>query len=177
MKIGVLCSGNLGFQILNKLFRSYEIAFVFSDFKSESIINFCKKKQIDLFLGNPRNGKCSDFINEKQCDILLSINYLYIIEYPLIDLPKKYAINIHGSLLPKYRGRTPHVWAIINNEKTTGCTVHYVDEKLDNGKNIVQKSFFININDDKYSLQVKTQKLEYIAYPEAIIKIFRHTNF
>ena len=48
---------------------------------------------------------------------------------------------------------------------------------LDNGKNIVQKSFFIRLNDDKYSLQVKTQRLEYIAYPEAIIKIFRYTNF
>ena len=158
MKIGVLCSGNLGFQILNKLFKCYEIAFVFSDFKSESIINFCKKKQIDLFLGNPRNGKCSDFINEKQCDILLSINYLYIIEYPLIDLPKKYAINIHGSLLPKYRGRTPHVWAIINNEKTTGVTAHLIDEKCDNGDIIQQIEIKIEKNDTGAIILEKFQK-------------------
>ena len=80
-------------------------------------------------------------------------------------------------LLPKFKGLDTFAKVLKNKEIKTGCTVHYVDEKLDNGKNIVQKSFFINFNDNTYSLKVKTQQLEYIAYPEAIVKIFRYTNF
>ena len=58
-------------------------------------------------------------------------------------------------------------------KKKTGCTVHHVTEKLDGGNIISQKSFFINSEDDKDSLKKKTQKLEYLAFPEAIIKIYR----
>ena len=62
-----------------------------------------------------------------------------------------------------------------NNEKKTGCTVHYVNEKLDGGNIIIQKSYFINPQDDEISLKKKTQKLEYLAYPEALIKIYRYS--
>ena len=60
-----------------------------------------------------------------------------------------------------------------NNEKKTGCTVHYVNEKLDDGKIISQKSFYISLNDDEVTLKKKTQELEYRVLPEAMIKIFR----
>ena len=59
-------------------------------------------------------------------------------------------------------------------KKKTGCTVHYVNEKLDSGNIIVQKSFFIKKTDDKTILKKKTQKLEYIAFSEAIRKIYRY---
>ena len=62
---------------------------------------------------------------------------------------------------------------IKNKEKKAGCTVHYVNEKLDSGSTILQKKFFINDGDDEKKLRYKTQKLEYRAFPEAIIKIFR----
>jgi phosphoribosylglycinamide formyltransferase-1 len=62
-----------------------------------------------------------------------------------------------------------------SNEKKAGCTVHFVNEKLDSGNTIVQKKFFINTKDDEKILKFKTQKLEYRAFPEAIIKIFRNT--
>mgnify|MGYP001388763353 FL=1 len=61
-----------------------------------------------------------------------------------------------------------------NSEKKTGCTVHFVNEKLDNGKTIIQKSFFINKNDDVKILKEKTQKLEHKAFSEAIIKMYRY---
>ena len=61
-----------------------------------------------------------------------------------------------------------------NNEKKAGCTVHFVNEKLDSGNTIVQKKFFIRNEDDESILKHKTQKLEYRAFPEAIIKIFRN---
>ena len=78
------------------------------------------------------------FVTKKKVDILVSANYKYIIEKDLIQLPKKLAFNIHGSLLPKYRGRTPHVWAIINNEFETGITAHLIDEGCDSGDIIEQ---------------------------------------
>tara|TARA_B000000532_G_C18746292_1_gene353383 strand:- start:514 stop:711 length:198 start_codon:yes stop_codon:yes gene_type:complete len=61
-----------------------------------------------------------------------------------------------------------------NKEKKAGCTVHYVNEKLDSGNVIIQKKFLIRDNDDETILKKKTQKLEYKAFPEAIIKIFRN---
>jgi phosphoribosylglycinamide formyltransferase-1 len=59
-------------------------------------------------------------------------------------------------------------------KKKAGCTVHYVNKKLDSGIKIIQKNFFINNKDNEKILKNKTQKLEYRAYPEAIIKIFRY---
>ena len=92
-------------------------------------------------------------------------------------LVKKYKgkiINIHPSLLPKFKGLNTFTRMLENNEKKAGCTVHYVNEKLDSGSKIVQKNFFINIKDDENILKKKTQKLEHRAFPEAIVKIFRN---
>ena len=91
----------------------------------------------------------------------------------LKDYGKK-IINIHPSLLPKFKGLNTFERILKNDEKKTGCTVHYVNEKLDNGKNIVQKSFFISKNDNIKILKEKTQRLEYKAFSEAIIKIYRY---
>jgi methionyl-tRNA formyltransferase len=142
MTVGLLVSGNLGNVILNQLIVNQEInlLFVFTDFKSTSIVESCRKNNVPLFLGNPRGGKSSDFLNKQNApDLLLSVNYLFIVEKDIISKAVKYAINIHGSLLPKYRGRTPHVWAIINNEKTTGITAHIIEEGCDEGDIILQK--------------------------------------
>ena len=61
-----------------------------------------------------------------------------------------------------------------SNEKKAGCTVHYVNDRLDDGNTIIQKRFTICKNDNENTLKNKTQKLEYKAFPEAIIKIFRY---
>ena len=96
----------------------------------------------------------------------------------LLQILKKYRIsfiiNIHPSLLPKFKGLNTFSRILKNNEKKTGCTVHYVDEKLDGGNIIVKKSFFISSNDNEKTLKQKTQKLEYQIFPEAVIKIFRN---
>lgn len=142
MTIGLLVSGNLGAVILNQLLLNQEIKllFVFTDFKSTSIIESCRENNIPLFLGNPRAGKAVEFLNNHDApDVLLSVNYLFIVEKDIISKAVKYAINIHGSLLPKFRGRTPHVWAIINNEKMTGVTAHLIEEGCDEGDIILQK--------------------------------------
>ena len=147
MKIGLLVSGDLGLSLLKHLNSNYEIGFVMTDRNSKSIIAFSSSKRLPVFIGNPRNNSTKYFINEIQIDVLISVNYLFIIEKDLINLPKNIAFNIHGSLLPKYRGRTPHVWAIINNEKTTGITAHIIDEGCDTG-DILQQTIVPILDDD-----------------------------
>ena len=80
-------------------------------------------------------------------------------------------INIHPSLLPKYKGLNTHKRAIKNKESFSGCTVHYVNSKLDSGKTILQKKVKIKKNDTVYSLQKRILKEEYKIYPKAISKI------
>ena len=100
--------------------------------------------------------------------------YMKIISYKIINIFKKRIINIHPSLLPKFKGLNTFSRVLENNEKKTGCTVHFVNNKLDDGNILIKKSFEINSNDNEITLKKKTQALEYRAYPEAIIKIFRY---
>ena len=81
-------------------------------------------------------------------------------------------INIHPSLLPKYKGLNTHINAIKNKDQFTGCTIHYVTEKLDSGKIILQKKIRIAADDDHISLKKKVLKQEHKLYPAAIMKIF-----
>lgn len=147
MKIGLLVSGSLGYIILQKMYHVYELSFVMTDKGSTLIQDFCKINQIPRFTGNPRNGNSDKFLSEVSCDVLVSVNYLFLIEENVIQIPKILAFNIHGSLLPKYRGRTPHVWSIINNETVTGITAHLIDSGCDTGDVIEQIEIKIDSKD------------------------------
>ena len=81
-------------------------------------------------------------------------------------------INIHPSLLPKYKGLNTHNRAIQNRDKFSGCTVHYVTEKLDSGKIIMQRKVKITKKDTPTTLAKKVLKQEHKLYPAAILKIF-----
>jgi len=81
-------------------------------------------------------------------------------------------VNIHPSLLPKYKGIDTHIKAIQNKDKVAGCTVHFVTAKLDSGKIIEQKKVMISKKDTPESLAAKVLKREHELYPEAIKKIF-----
>ena len=80
-------------------------------------------------------------------------------------------LNIHPSLLPKYKGLNTHERVIKNKEKFSGCTVHFVSEKLDSGKIIMQKKVKITKNENINSLSKKILKQEHKLYPAAIMKI------
>ena len=80
-------------------------------------------------------------------------------------------INIHPSLLPKYKGLNTHERAINNKDRYAGCTVHYVTSKLDSGKIILQKKVKILARDNSTTLAKKVLKLEHKLYPAAIAKI------
>jgi methionyl-tRNA formyltransferase len=168
MKLSILASGKLGFDALVHLYQRQVLTSVFTDHQSDQIIQFARQNDIPLVTGNPRNKDPRTWQNFS-CDVLLSINYLFIIEKPLIDIANKYAINIHGSLLPKYRGRTPHVWAIINGETETGITAHLIDEGTDTGDIIEQHRIKIGKEDTGADVLKKFND----AYPELIDEILR----
>lgn len=178
MKYAILCSGNLGFNILSNLYiEDLDIRFVFTDKSSLGIINFCEENRIPLFIGNPRNNKADNFIlkyqllTDNKVDVIISVNYLFIIDDKIIDLASKVAFNVHGSLLPKYRGRTPHVWSIINNEKYTGITAHVINEGCDTGDIIEQIKIRINYKDTGASLLEKYNLLYIPLIKKVIDKI------
>jgi len=164
MSIAVMASGNLGYQILKHLEPRSVVSAVFTDKKSEGIIDWATKNGVPCFAGNPRGGKASEFIANKKVDVLLSVNYLFIIEKDLIDWPNTAAVNLHGSLLPRYRGRTPHVWAIINNEVETGITAHLITEGCDEGDII--KQLVIPIEKENTGAEILSQYVD--LYPQLV---------
>lgn len=87
-----------------------------------------------------------DEIINTPCDIIITCAYGNFIPKEVLDYPRLGCINVHASLLPKYRGGAPIHWALINGENKTGITIMYMDEKMDNGDIIEQEE--INIQDD-----------------------------
>lgn len=164
MKLGLMVSGGLGLTVLKKCFEEYSVVAVLTDKNSSEIIQFSSLNSIPCFVGNPRGGKTYDFINHNPIDLALSINYLFIVESDIIQWPVLGAVNFHGSLLPKYRGRTPHVWAIINNEQKTGVTAHYITEGCDEGDILNQIEIDIELEDTGADILNKFNSL----YPKVI---------
>ena len=168
LTVCLLVSSNLGYSLLDYLSQKDDIILhsVFTDKKSDTIIEFCKKHRFPCFVGNPRENATASFRKELSAcpDILLSINYLFLIEDDLISYPLRYAVNVHGSLLPKYRGRTPHVWAIINGEQETGITAHFITKDCDKGAIIAQRRIPIEKDDTGGSILRKYKAV----YPELI---------
>ena len=98
--------------------------------------------------------------------------FMKILSKDFIKKFKGKILNIHPSLLPKYKGLNTHHRAIQNKEKYSGCTVHFVNSKLDSGKIILQKKVKLSKEETPSSLQKKILKHEHILYPKAISKIF-----
>ena len=91
-------------------------------------------------------------IQALQPDFIFSFYYRNMLKKPLLDLPTRGAFNMHGSLLPKYRGRVPVNWAIIHGERETGATLHVMNEKPDNGALVDQQA--VPILPDDTALEV-----------------------
>ena len=168
MTVGLLISGELGNIALKYFVKNYNIKFVLTDKSSKKIIEFCKNNKTPIFIGNPRTDEIRHFIIDKKCEIIASINYIYIIKKNIINLAEGLCFNIHGSLLPKYRGRTPHIWAIINDEKETGITAHIIDEGCDTGGIIDQIKIIINENDTGWDILEK-YKILYIPLIKSVL--------
>ena len=112
-------------------------------------------------------------LKKKKITIICLAGYIKILNKQFINRFNKKIINIHPSLLPKYKGLNTFKRVLKNNDKFTGCTVHYVNNKIDSGKIILKKRIIIEQNDNEKTLKVKVQAKEYRAYSESIVSIFR----
>ena len=156
-----------------------KISLIISSNKKAHGVNYAKKYEIPCIFINTKlkNYENKILYNLKKYNVtfICLAGYMKIISNNIIKRYQGKIINIHPSLLPKFKGLNTFSRMLKNKEKIAGCTVHYVNKKLDSGSIIVQKKFPINHKDDEKILKSKTQRLEYRAFPEAIIKIFRNT--
>jgi methionyl-tRNA formyltransferase len=104
---------------------------------------------------NPNLPEVEAQIRALQPDFYFSFYYREMLKAPLLAIPKRGALNMHGSLLPKYRGRVPVNWAIIRGESETGATLHYMTEKPDNGDIVSQQAVPILPDDTAHDVFVK----------------------
>ena len=130
----------------------------------KKIINFKNKKLAEK--------KVFKFLLKKNIKLICLAGFMKILSKNFIKKFKGKIINIHPSLLPKYKGLNTHKKAIENNDIFTGCSVHFVTAKIDSGKIIMQKKVRIKKNDTIYSLSKKVLKKEHLLYPAAIKKIY-----
>ena len=110
-------------------------------------------------------------LEQKKIKLICLAGFMKILSKNFIEKFQGKIINIHPSLLPKYKGLNTHIRAIKNREKFAGCTVHYVTSQLDSGKIILQKRVKISRKDDRFSLAKKVLKIEHLLYPAAIKQI------
>ena len=173
-----------GTNLKNLIYRSRDYNFpikiklVITNDENAYGINYANKNSIPFMIVNTKSKSFENqilrILKKYKISLICLAGYMKIISKKFLKNYKKKIINIHPSLLPKFKGLNTFERILKNKEKKTGCTVHYVNEKLDSGSIIAQKSFYISSMDDEKVLKKKTQDLEYLTYPEAIIKVFRN---
>ena len=167
MKAVVFAYHNIGCEGINALIENgFEIQCIFThtDNPSEntwfrSVAELASTKGIELCAPeNPNHPLWVERVREMQPDFIFSFYYRHMLGKELLSIPRLGAINLHGSLLPKYRGRVPINWAVIRGEKETGVTLHYMTEKPDAGDILAQERFPIGENDTALDVHLNAAK-------------------
>ena len=130
------------------------------------------KKRVFDFKNSLSEKKIIDELKQNNINLICLAGFMKILSKSFIKNFKGKILNIHPSLLPKYKGLNTHEKAIKNKDKYSGCTVHFVNSKLDSGKIINQKKVKINKFDTPKKLAKKILIQEHKLYPAAIMKIF-----
>ena len=112
-------------------------------------------------------------LKDYNINLILLAGFMKILSKRFIRSFGKSILNIHPSLLPKFKGLNTFEKVLNEKERKSGCTIHFVTEKLDEGKIVLKKSFYVEKEDNISSLRKKTQNLEYSAFSEAIIRILK----
>tara|TARA_Y100001954_G_C15827853_1_gene613150 strand:- start:7941 stop:8702 length:762 start_codon:yes stop_codon:yes gene_type:complete len=159
MKIIYCAYGRAGLEclyiLLNKFPISTDDIFVFTHETKDNKIFIDHLTNLNIeYTFEPVNNEIKKIIKFNP-DYLISIYYRFIISQTILKTVNYKAINAHPSILPKYRGTKSSVWAIINKESETGITYHYINDKIDDGKIIIQKKINIDSNDTAFSLYHK----------------------
>ena len=130
------------------------------------------KKKVFDFKNALSEKKIINEFKKDNIDLICLAGFMKILSKTFINNFNGKILNIHPSLLPKFKGLNTHERAIRNQEKYSGCTVHFVNSKLDSGKIILQDTVRINKNETPKTLAKKILAKEHKLYPKAILKVF-----
>ena len=128
------------------------------------------RKEVYNFKNIHSEQKILSSLKIKKIKLICLAGFMKILSRNFIKKFNGKILNIHPSLLPKYKGLNTHKKVLENNEKFSGCTVHFVNSKLDSGKIILQKKVKLNKKETIRNLKKKILKQEHILYPKAIKK-------
>ena len=156
IKIELIISNNIKANGL-KIAKKYSIPYKYFSTKNKKLF-----ERNSLFEVKKRNIK---FLCLAGFMKVLSNNFIKSFHHKII--------NIHPSLLPKYKGLGTHERVLKNKEKYSGCTAHYVTSELDSGKIILQKRIRIGKNETAHCLKLKILKQEHVLYSKSIISVFK----
>ena len=169
---------NLKSLILHSLKKNskFKISLIISNNSKAKGLNFAnkykiKKKIINYKIFDNAERTILKELEINNIDLVCLAGYMKILSSGFIKSFKGKIINIHPSLLPKYKGLNTHQRAIDNNDKFCGCTVHFVNSKLDSGKIILQKKVKIFKNDTVKKIKKRVLKQEHLLYPKAVLKV------
>ncbi|MAS82491.1 MAG: formyl transferase [Legionellales bacterium] len=153
LKIGYFADGPWSHKALSKLSsdETLEIAFICTRFDTPDMVLKTKAADTNVDFMTHNNINSNEFLDRMRnydCELFVSMSFNQIFKSELINLPHLKIINCHAGKLPFYRGRNILNWALINDEKEFGITVHYVDEGIDTGDIISQRCYPICDEDD-----------------------------
>ena len=153
-----------------------EVDLVISSNKKSNAIHYLKKNKIyfkifDFKQKNKDEKKIFDILKKRKTQLICLAGFMKILSRNFIKRFNGKILNIHPSILPKYKGLNTHERAILNKEKFSGCTVHIVNSKLDSGKIIMQKKVRIIKKDNPQTLSNRILKQEHLLYPKAVKKL------
>jgi len=182
MKVALFLNWGLGLEILKTIhpFPPTEVVFVITQFEPETI-DVWKNVVYDysLKLGYktiPQNMVSFDTLKKEmendEIDLLISHAFMKIFPKSILTIPKFGCINIHPSLLPKYRGPSPTKLVLKNKDKITGLTAHYIDEGIDTGSIIYQLKVSVKTDDTEDTI---IEKMKSITKP-LILETFSRIN-
>ena len=184
MKAVVLAYNNIGCEGIKALLgNGFEIQAVFThkddpneNIWFQSVAELASEKGIPLYApANINHPLWVAKIKKMNPDFIFSFYYRDMVGKDILGIPAKGCINLHGSLLPKYRGRCPLNWAVINGEKETGVTLHYMTEKPDNGDILAQEKFAIGTNDTAKDVHMNATRAAAKLLKAALPKLRRGT--
>ena len=152
------------------------IILVVSDNFNAKGLNYANKSKINNIVIKYSNKRSFEdrllrLLKRNNIDLICLAGFMKILSGSFIKKFYKPILNIHPSLLPKYKGLNTHNRAIKNKDKYSGATVHIVNKRLDSGKIILQKKVKILKSDSRKNLEKKILKIEHKIYPQAIIKL------
>ncbi len=164
LNIGYFADGPWSHLAFEKLINDEDISISFIcvrfNTKDKTLKEYCDKYNIKYL--KYKNINSNDFINQItpfNCDLFVSMSFNQIFKTEIINLPRLKTINCHAGKLPFYRGRNILNWALINDEKEFGITVHYIDEGIDTGDVILQQTYPI-ADEDSYSTLLEVSYVE-----------------